>query len=64
MSMLFVLIARCKDQLQYLDRDDLKTYLNALAKRKDHLAHDAEYIKAFHLEHLGRNKADKKKTLE
>ncbi|KAG6888637.1 hypothetical protein C0992_007989 [Termitomyces sp. T32_za158] len=53
-----------ENQLQYLDRDDLKTYLDALMERKDHLAHDSEYIKAFHQEHLGRIKADKKKISE
>ncbi|KAG6902641.1 hypothetical protein C0995_013766 [Termitomyces sp. Mi166 len=52
------------NQLQYLDRDDLKTYLDALTERKDHIAHEAEYIKVFHQEHLGRNKIDKKKIAE
>ncbi|KAG5718058.1 U3 small nucleolar RNA-associated protein 10, partial [Termitomyces sp. T112] len=53
-----------ENQLQYLDRDDVKTYLDAIIQCKDHLAHDPEYIKVFHQEHLGRNKADKKKILE
>ncbi|KAG6868786.1 hypothetical protein C0993_010713 [Termitomyces sp. T159_Od127] len=53
-----------ENQLQYLDRDDIKTYLGALVERKDHLVHDAEYINVFHQEHLGRMKTDKKKISE
>ncbi|KAG6857013.1 hypothetical protein H0H87_010685 [Tephrocybe sp. NHM501043] len=52
------------DQLQYLDRDDLKTYLNALVEHHDHLSHDVEYIKVFHQQHLGKDKNDKKKDSE
>ncbi|KAG6836982.1 hypothetical protein H0H93_016935 [Arthromyces matolae] len=53
-----------EDQLQYLDRDDSKAYLNALTQHRDHFIHDAQYIEVFHQEHLGKNKGDKKKTIE
>ncbi|KAG6909155.1 hypothetical protein DXG01_001782 [Tephrocybe rancida] len=59
-----VIYGASEDQIQYLDRDDLKTYLSALVEHRDHLSHDVEYIKVFHQQHLGKNKSDKKKSLE
>ncbi|KAG6866337.1 hypothetical protein C0991_005804 [Blastosporella zonata] len=53
-----------ENHLQYLDRDDLKIYLNALVEHRDHLSHDVDYIKVFHQQHLGKAKADKKKDSE
>ncbi|KAG5637085.1 hypothetical protein H0H81_005818 [Sphagnurus paluster] len=51
-------------QLQYLDRDDLKKYIDALQEHRDHLAHDFNYLTLFHQQHLGRIKGDKKRDSE
>jgi U3 small nucleolar RNA-associated protein 10 len=52
------------DQLQYLDRDDFKRYIDALGEQTDHLAHDVEHVKLFHQQHLGPDKTDKKRDAE
>ncbi|RDB23790.1 U3 small nucleolar RNA-associated protein 10 [Hypsizygus marmoreus] len=52
------------NQLQYLDQDDFKKYLSAILEHRDHLAHDVDYIKLFHQQHLGRSKTDKKRDSE
>lgn len=52
------------DQLQYLDRDDFKRYLEALGEHQDHLAPDVEHVKLFHEQHLSPNKTDKKRNAE
>ncbi|KAF8064012.1 hypothetical protein FPV67DRAFT_198389 [Lyophyllum atratum] len=55
---------KSENQLQYLDRDDFKKYIGALAEHGDHLAHDVNYIRVFHQQHLGRSKGDKKRDSE
>ncbi|GLB44223.1 putative U3 small nucleolar RNA-associated protein 10 [Lyophyllum shimeji] len=55
---------KSENQLQYLDRDDLKKYVDALAEHQDHLVHDVDYINVFHQRHLGRSKGDKKRDSE
>jgi hypothetical protein len=52
------------DQLQYLDRDDFNRYLDAIGEKLDHLAHDVEHVKLFHGQHLGSDRADKKRDTE
>ncbi|KAK0216141.1 armadillo-type protein [Armillaria fumosa] len=47
--------------LQYLDQDDLKWYLTAIAEHEEHLLHDPAFLSIFHLEHLQRLKSDKRK---
>ncbi|KAK0476138.1 hypothetical protein IW261DRAFT_1643515 [Armillaria novae-zelandiae] len=47
--------------LQYLDQDDLKQYLTAIAEHEEHLLHDPAFLSIFHLEHLQRLKSDKRK---
>ncbi|KAK0237018.1 armadillo-type protein [Armillaria nabsnona] len=47
--------------LQYLDQDDLKRYLAAIAEHEEHLLHDPAFLSIFHLEHLQRLKSDKRK---
>ncbi|KAJ7222324.1 hypothetical protein GGX14DRAFT_663256 [Mycena pura] len=51
-------------QLQYLSQGDLKKYLDALMDHREHITLDAAYVKIFHLQHLTRSKADKKKNSE
>lgn len=53
-----------QDQLQYLDRDDFKKYLDALVEHRDHLVHDVDYIKTLHQLHLGTRKGDKRRESE
>ncbi|KAH9920883.1 armadillo-type protein [Epithele typhae] len=48
-------------QLQYLDWTDVQKYLVALAEIRDPIVHDAEYLQAFHHEHLAQRKGDPKK---
>jgi hypothetical protein len=52
------------DQLQYLDRDDFKRYLDATGEKLDHLTHDVEHVKLFHGQHLGSDRTDKKRDTE
>jgi U3 small nucleolar RNA-associated protein 10 len=52
------------DQLQYLDREDFKRYLDALGEYSDHLAHDVKQVKVFHQQHLVPDKTDKKRDAE
>lgn len=52
------------DQLQYLDQEDFKRYLDALREQADHLALDVEHVKLFHQQHLGPDNADKKRDGE
>ncbi|KAG5644278.1 hypothetical protein DXG03_008763 [Asterophora parasitica] len=59
-----IIYGKSEHQLQYLDRDDFKKYVDALAEHRDHLTHDVDYIKAFHQQHLGKNKADKRRESE
>ncbi|KAK0200852.1 hypothetical protein DFS33DRAFT_1386800 [Desarmillaria ectypa] len=47
--------------LQYLDQDDLKRYLVAIAEHEEHLLHDPAFLSIFHQEHLQRLKSDKRK---
>lgn len=47
--------------LQYLDQDDLKRYLTAIAEHEEHLLHDPTFLSIFHLEHLQRLKSDRRK---
>ncbi|KAF9468309.1 hypothetical protein BDZ94DRAFT_1246474 [Collybia nuda] len=56
-----VIYGQNKNQLQYLDQDDLKKYLDALVDHQDHLLHDVNYIRTLHQLHLGTRKGDKKR---
>lgn len=47
--------------LQYLDQDDLKQYLTAIAEHEEHLLHDPAFLSILHLDHLQRLKSDKRK---
>ncbi|KDQ24027.1 hypothetical protein PLEOSDRAFT_1068022 [Pleurotus ostreatus PC15] len=49
-------------KLQFLDQDDFKKYIEALASEPEHLVHDSGYLGAFHQAHLGSSK--KKKHVE
>ncbi|KAJ7701560.1 hypothetical protein B0H17DRAFT_1195339 [Mycena rosella] len=51
-------------QLQYLSQGDLKKYLDAVMDHREHLSLDPAYIKVFHVQHLARSNADKKKDSE
>lgn len=53
-----------QDKLQFLDRDDLKKYLEALVEHQDHLINDSSYLQVLHQEHLGKRGTDKKKEIE
>ncbi|PFH46286.1 hypothetical protein AMATHDRAFT_155738 [Amanita thiersii Skay4041] len=48
-------------QLQYLDQNDLKKYLDGLNGETDHLAHDNSFIRLFHERYLKKTKTDKRK---
>ncbi|PCH43122.1 hypothetical protein WOLCODRAFT_121527 [Wolfiporia cocos MD-104 SS10] len=47
--------------LQYLDWADFRRYVAALAAASSHFAHDVDYIRSFHQEHLSTSKSDTKK---
>ncbi|KAF7420871.1 snoRNA-binding rRNA-processing protein utp10 [Pleurotus ostreatus] len=49
-------------KLQFLDQDDFKKYIEALASEPEHLVHDGGYLGAFHQAHLG--SSSKKKHVE
>ncbi|KAJ6554556.1 armadillo-type protein [Mycena capillaripes] len=51
-------------KLQYLAQGDLKKYLEALMDHREHIDLDASYVKVFHVQHLARSNADKKKDSE
>ncbi|KAK0447887.1 uncharacterized protein EV420DRAFT_1647628 [Desarmillaria tabescens] len=50
--------------LQYLDQDDLKRYLAAIAEHEEHLLHDPAFLSIFHLEYLQRSNSDKRKQAQ
>ncbi|KAJ7042839.1 hypothetical protein C8F04DRAFT_1251651 [Mycena alexandri] len=51
-------------KLQYLAQSDLKKYLDGLLAHREHIVLDASYVKVFHVQHLARSNADKKKDSE
>ncbi|KAJ7452113.1 hypothetical protein B0H11DRAFT_1742292 [Mycena galericulata] len=51
-------------ELQYLSQGDLKKYLDAVVAHRQHISLDAGYLKVFHVQHLARSNADKKKDAE
>ncbi|KAJ7607399.1 hypothetical protein FB45DRAFT_1135460 [Roridomyces roridus] len=51
-------------KLQYLSQGDIKKYLNDILEHREHLTLDATYLKVFHVQHLARFAADKKKDSE
>jgi U3 small nucleolar RNA-associated protein 10 len=51
-------------KLQYLAQGDLKRYLDVVMDHREHIALDASYLKVFHVQHLARSNADKKKDSE
>ncbi|KAF8999772.1 hypothetical protein BDQ17DRAFT_1360346 [Cyathus striatus] len=53
-----------EDNLQYLDVEDQKWYLNAVLEHRDHFMHDAKYLVSFHEQYLKRSKSDKKRISE
>ncbi|THU93396.1 hypothetical protein K435DRAFT_779869 [Dendrothele bispora CBS 962.96] len=50
-----------QDQIQYLSQEDLKSYVEAIVKHREHFLFDAGYAKVFHQEHLGKVANDSKK---
>lgn len=50
--------------LQYLEQEDSKQYLNALIEHRDHFLTDPSYLRVFHEQHLIRGKSDKKRDAE
>ncbi|KAH6904492.1 hypothetical protein BKA70DRAFT_1373519 [Coprinopsis sp. MPI-PUGE-AT-0042] len=50
--------------LQYLDADDLKRYLDALLDHKDHFQGDPGYLGLFHGQYLIKNSGDRKRDTE
>ncbi|KAJ7079966.1 hypothetical protein B0H15DRAFT_1025307 [Mycena belliarum] len=53
-----------ESQLQYFSQSDLKKYLDALVGHREHIALDPSYVKVFHVQHLARSNADKRKDSE
>ncbi|EAU87657.2 hypothetical protein CC1G_09118 [Coprinopsis cinerea okayama7 len=51
-------------ELQYLDKDDLVRYLDALLEHKDHFHGDAGYLALFHGQYLVKNAGDRKRDSE
>ncbi|KAF8889071.1 hypothetical protein BD779DRAFT_1714897 [Infundibulicybe gibba] len=51
-------------QLQYLDQEDFRRYLNALTGFETHIVHDGNYLSIFHHEHLSISKTDSKRGSE
>ncbi|KAK7055439.1 U3 small nucleolar RNA-associated protein 10 [Favolaschia claudopus] len=47
-------------QLQYLAQNDLAQYVTAIMDHREHFALDPSYVKAFHVQHLGRAAIDKR----
>jgi U3 small nucleolar RNA-associated protein 10 len=52
------------EELQYLDKDDLVRYLDALLEQKDHFHGDAGYLALFHGQYLVKNAGDRKRDSE
>lgn len=52
------------EDLQYLDADDLKRYLDALLDHKDHFQGDHGYLIQFHGQYLIKNSGDRKRDTE